>query len=307
MHSSTLMTAALSLSLILFATGGAWAKDRAVDKQVEATVRVDPQKTYVLAIGCCVPWKGPHTCRGTVRLFSDAASSRLGIPHENIKTVIDQKATYAGVVKGFKWLSAKIGPEDTVIVYYYGHGILLSEGSGAGDPEYAFVLWSEKFPFAGLYAVLAHIWMNDRQFSTLVNKLPARAKLVIADTCHALRAGADLYPKGNKIDYGLDDAALMAAAEAGQPALSLPNYGLFTEQLVAAMNSGVDNLKEAFDLAQPKTMKESRTLCSDIRIKRPKVDCLEQGPTLEDPNNIIPLFRLRNHAGKATQNRSSHR
>jgi hypothetical protein len=144
-----------------------------------------------------------------------------------------------------------------------------------------------------LYAVLAHIWMNDEKFSDLVDKLPGKAKLVIADTCHALEAWEDLHPGGAKIDYGLMDAALMAAAQAGQPAVSTPDHALFTEQLVKAMNSNVDNLKEAFDLAQRETKKESRIFFRNLSKKTWGEASVEQGPTLEDPANILPLFILK--------------
>ncbi len=143
--------------------------------------------------------------------------------------------------------------------------------------------------------------MNDLEFSALVNKVPGKAKLVIADTCHALGAWEDLHPKGTKIDYGLKGAALIAASEAGQLAFSTPKYALFTKELVAAMNSGVDSLKEAFDRARGKTMKESKIICRELRKKTSKVHCIEQGPTLEDPENIVPLFLLRNYGGQGAQ------
>jgi hypothetical protein len=137
-----------------FASIGSSGQTPAGEKARKAARSIDPEKTYVLAIGSCVPWKGPHTCRATVHLFVEAATARLAIPRENILTVTDREATYDGVVKGFTWLSRKSGPDKTVMVYHNGHGSVLPEGSGKGNPEYVFVLWSKKFPFAGLYAVL---------------------------------------------------------------------------------------------------------------------------------------------------------
>ena len=290
-----------SLSLFALATSGSCEQGTANGEQFNPEVSIDPEKTYVLAIGCCVPWKEPHTCSDTVGLFVGAATAKLGIPHKNILSLVGQQATYEGVVNGFKWLSEKSGPDNSIIIYFNGHGTLLPEGSGSGDPEYVFVLWSEEFPFAGLYAVLGRIWMNSLEFSALVNKLPGKAKVVIADTCHALEAWEDIHSKGEKTDYGFKDAALLAAAEAGQLAISTPNYALFTEQLVAAMNSGADNLKEAFDLAQRLTIRESRIACRGIHKKTSKVDCLEQKPTIEDSRNITSLFLLRNKHGNRAQ------
>ena len=294
------------MGLMASATCDSWGREPAVGKPGQIAGGVDPEMTYVLAIGCCVPWKKPQTCSNTVRLFVDAATAQLNIPHKNILTLIDKEATYEGVLRGFKWLSEKSSPDNAVIIYYNGHGAILPEGSGTGESEDVFVLWSEKFPFAGLYAVLAHIWMNDEKFSDLVDKLPGKAKLVIADTCHALEEWEDLHPGDAKIDYGLKDAALMAAALAGQPAVSTRNHALFTEQLVKAMYSNVDNLKEAFDLAQRETKKESRIFFRNLSKKTWGAACFEQGPTLEDPANILPLFILKDYVGKGAQQKSSH-
>ena len=222
-----------------------------------------------------------------------AAVTRLGIPRKNILTLFGSQATYEGVAKAFDCLSRRLCPDSALIIYFNGHGILLPEGSGSGHPEYVFVLWSEEFPFAGLYAVLAHVWMNDLEFSKRVKKLPGKAKLVIADTCHAVGVGQDLLPKGMKIDYGLEDAALMAAAEAGQSAISTQNHALFTMALVTAMDSGARNLMEAFQMAKTATMKESRVMCPHLTQRTSKGKCTEQNPTLEDPDSIVPLFKIK--------------
>jgi hypothetical protein len=220
MRLGALLRAALYVWVFAVVTFNSCDQVSAFDTHRETAASLDPEKTYVLAISCCVPWKGPHTCRETIDIFVSAAVTRLGIPRKNILTLLGSQATYEGVAKAFDRLSQELSPDSAVIIYYNGHGILLPEGSGSGHPEYVFVLWSEEFPFAGLYAVLAHVWMNDLEFSKRVKKLPGKTKLVIVDTCHAVGIGQDLLPKGMKIDYGLEDAALMAAAEAGQFAIS---------------------------------------------------------------------------------------
>jgi hypothetical protein len=51
----------------------------------------------------------------------------MGIPQENVKEVVDPEATYGGVVKGFEWLKEKASDNSAVIVYYNGHGMLVSD------------------------------------------------------------------------------------------------------------------------------------------------------------------------------------
>lgn len=251
---------------------------------------INPSNTYVLAIGSCPPWQSLKTvCKNDVDLFVSTIVATMGVPPSNIKKIIDSEATYQGVVKGFSWLKDRVSEDSSVIVYYNGHGMLLNV-DGKGKEE-VFVLWSEKFPFAGLYAVMAKIWMTDKEFAALLNQVPGRARLVVADTCHA--AGAEEYLKynGKHVDYGLEDTALMAAAEAGQLAFATGDYGLFTLRLSDSMRTS-SSMEEAFFKARLKTMKESKDICSELKTKKSKHTCKEQGPTLDDPLGLVRYFKL---------------
>ncbi|MEM7009412.1 MAG: caspase family protein, partial [Thermodesulfobacteriota bacterium] len=87
---------------------------------------IDPSTIYVLAIGSCPPWqKIKAVCKNDVDLFASTLETNMGIPRGNIKKLIDSDATYKGVVKGFKWLTETVSENDSVIVYYNGHGMLL--------------------------------------------------------------------------------------------------------------------------------------------------------------------------------------
>jgi len=252
---------------------------------------IDPENTYVLAIGSCPPWQSLRTvCKNDVDIFVNTVVRTMGIPTENVKEVVDSEATYGGVVKGFEWLKESASEESAVIVYYNGHGMLL-DGIDGGNKEEVFLLWSKDFPFAGLYAVMAKIWMTDKELASYLNDIPGRAKLFVADTCHAGGAEEYLEYKGKKVDYGLEDTALLAAAEVGQLAFATGDYGLFTLRLSDAMRDSPD-LKEAFYKARGKTMAESRGICKELKDKKLKDKCKEQGPTIDDSLGIVKLFKL---------------
>ena len=254
---------------------------------------IDPEDTYVLAIGSCPPWQElKGVCKNDVDLIISTAIETMGIPSANIKTVVDSEATYKGVEEGFKWLQDSASDSSSVIVYYNGHGMLLDNIEGKGKEE-VFVLWSKEFPFAGLYAVMAKIWMTDKEFAALLNKVPGRAKLVIADTCHAGGAEEYLKYKGKRINYELEDTALIAAAEAGQLAFATGDYSLFTLRLSDAMRTS-SNLEEAFYKAREKTVEESRGICQELKRDKSKQACKVQGPTLDDPLDIVRMFELEN-------------
>ncbi|MEK6224210.1 MAG: caspase family protein [Thermodesulfobacteriales bacterium] len=252
---------------------------------------IDSENTYVLAIGSCPPWQALRTvCKNDVDLFVSTVVRTMGIPPGNVKELVNSEAAYGGVVKGFKWLKESASEDSTVIVYYNGHGVLL-DGIDGKSKEEVFVLWSQDFPFAGLYAVMAKIWMTDKEFSDLLAAVPGRAKLVVADTCHAGGAEEYLEYKGKHTDYGLVDTALLAAAEAGQLAFATGDYGLFTLRLSDAMRNS-SNLEEAFYKARLRTMEESKDICKELKDKKLKDKCKEQGPTIDDPLGIVKLFEL---------------
>jgi len=252
---------------------------------------INPKNTYVLAIGSCPPWQSLRTvCKNDVDLFVSTAVQTMGIPIENVKEIVDAEATYKGVVKGFEWLKESASENSAVIVYYNGHGMLL-DGIDGKNKEEVFVLWSQDFPFAGLYAVMVKIWMTDKELASYLNNIPGRAKLFVADTCHARGAEEYLKYKGKHVDYGLEDTALIAAAEARQLAFATGDYGLFTLRLSDAMRDSPD-LKEAFYKARGKTMAESMGICKELKDKKLKDQCKEQGPTIDDPLGIVKLFKL---------------
>jgi len=252
---------------------------------------IDSENTYVLAIGSCPPWQALRTvCKNDVDLFVSTVVRAMGIPPGNVKELVNSEAAYGGVVKGFKWLKESASEDSSVIVYYNGHGMLL-DGIDDKNKEEVFVLWSQDFPFAGLYAVMAKIWMTDKEFSDLLAAVPGRAKLVVADTCHAGGAEEYLEYKGKHVDYGLENTALIAAAAAGQLAFATGDYGLFTLRLSDAMRDS-SNLKEAFYKARQETLEESKSICSELKHKKSKDQCKEQGPTLDDPLGVVKLFKL---------------
>lgn len=248
---------------------------------------IAPENVHVLAIGCCAPWAESRGCAKGVDTFVRAVVDHLGVPRSHVLTVVDEAATYQGVTDAFARLSRRVGPESSCIIYYQGHGVLLHTDGSSGAPEEVFVLWSKKFPFAGLYAVLANIWMKDQDFARLVDGLPGRGALVVADTCHASDAWAGLKTRGTAIDYGLRSAALMAAAQAGERAVTSPSGGLFTRELAAAMSGKADNLLQAFFTARRKTLEKTRSL------HRQDASRAIQTPSLEDPTGIVPRFVIR--------------
>jgi len=201
-------------------------------------------------------------------------------------------------VNGFSWLKRTASPDSAIIVYYNGHGLRVPDLVSGKDEE-VFVLWSQEYPFAGLYAVTAQIWMTDKEFAKLIRSVPGRTKVVVADTCYAERAERHITGRGKMVDYGLKYAALLSAAEKTQLAFVSGDYALLTNNLTQAM-LGSSNLEEAFIKARQKTVEESREICRELTEKKSKYACEEQTPTLQDPLDVVHLFKLRKGENGAT-------
>ncbi len=260
---------------------------------------IDPKTVYILAVGCCPPWKPEQKqCRANVDALAQTFVSRMGVPETQIKKVVDAEATGEGVTAGFKWLENATKKTDTVIFYYNGHGGRLADprrGPEHGIDE-IFCLWSEKFPFTQQYAVWANIWMTDDELAELIHQIPAKHRVLIMDTCHADTAEQHLFDRGEKTSYELHDEALLAAAEAKQFAMpTLDNRStLFTFHLLNEINLGAPDLKTAFERARPKVMADSEIVCVQTRKKYPKAPCEDgQTPALDDPRDITPFLKFR--------------
>ena len=64
------------------------------------------------------------------RYFKDYAKNALGIKNENIKTLIDEDATFIKINKILKkWLKSKVISNETeLIIFYAGHGLATQDG-----------------------------------------------------------------------------------------------------------------------------------------------------------------------------------
>jgi len=66
-----------------------------------------------------------------VKDFVELMVDRFGFDYENIRPIHNEQATYEGILTEFRNLIAKVTPEDNVLIYFSGHGVLdemLDEG-----------------------------------------------------------------------------------------------------------------------------------------------------------------------------------
>lgn len=161
-----------------------------------------------------------------------------GIPPQNIRLLIDSKATGSDLRTISEWLRVRTKTNSKVYVYFAGHGTPnLHTGEPYlvpwdGHPDYLSTLYSVK----ELYAAL--------------NALPARDIVVILDSCFSGYAGRSVLPMGARpmvlsVENVLASGGkvLVLAAAAGNEISSdyeKGRHGLFTAFVLAGLEGGAD-------------------------------------------------------------------
>ncbi len=113
-----------------------------------------------------------------------------GYPASNVRLLLDEQATKSNIVDALRELGASAKPDDTVVIFFSGHG-----GRKAGAPEYSGYLYPADYvpgdpEGTGLLA---------EDLTGLLNAIPAARVVLLLDACHAEAAAhvkAEAEPKG---------------------------------------------------------------------------------------------------------------
>lgn len=167
----------------------------------------------------------------SVRRYAEA----LGIPRQNIVYLAGSNATRAALEGQLSdWLPRNVKPDSQLLFYFSGHG---SADPATGD---AYLL-----PWDGDPSFLTTSALSIRGLQALLDKIPARGKTLVLDTCFSGAGGRSVMPKGarplvSKLALGTaaGNTILLAAAGAGQITGSLEEqgHGLFTYYFLKGLN-----------------------------------------------------------------------
>lgn len=126
--------------------------------------------------------------------------------------------------------SGNVNPEDTVLLYYSGHGyptlrgrVLVAQDSSGSLPG---------------------LEMNE--LLDMANNSPARTVILLIDTCFSGGIGDEPKPKGNwsVATGGLrDGVTILAATKPEQEAIEVGGHGIFTDLLIGALKGGATDIR----------------------------------------------------------------
>ncbi|HET9954315.1 MAG TPA: caspase family protein [Polyangiaceae bacterium] len=247
--------------------------------------------------------------------------TRCGYPASNVELLLDGQATAERFRRGLQRLAKQACPEDTVVVYFSGHGFLRQTGT---DSE-AYLL-----PFDANLDQLERTALSASELTRLLAAIRASRLLVLLDACHAAgTAYVKTANAGATFKSGLDERTyevlgrgagrvVMASSRANETSLILPGMrnSLFTTYLLEALSGAAskqgDDVVRVLDVFHHISENVSRQRASqhpilkaqdvennfpialNLQAKRASLGALVSPPVLDpSPSNTSPDERPR--------------
>ncbi len=96
------------------------------------------------------------------------------VPRRNIKVLVGRRATKWQIIRTLRsWLRKKVGPNDTALVYFSGHG-----GLGSDDLTY----W---ITYDTRYGQVEQTGLDHERINVLLRKLRSQRTVLLVDACHS--------------------------------------------------------------------------------------------------------------------------
>jgi hypothetical protein len=191
-----------------------------------------------------------------VSVLTDRAAGTY--PPERVRLLAGGDATRSQVLTAFVDLAATTKPDDTVVVYWTGHGGRVPDGNQAG--EYLLPIDAQ----IDTPELLAQTAISGREFDQALRDIRAGRAAVFFDCCHAGGIGWSKSSAAPPFQPGLPTAfyeqvlssrgrAIIASSRADELSWILPGAtnSLFTQHLLAGLTGGAadtDGIVRIFDL-----------------------------------------------------------
>ena len=104
------------------------------------------------------------------------ATNHCGYPPSNVHLLLGRDATQTNIRSELAWLAKVAGPNDSVVFYFSGHGVLL-KSSAKG--ESALVPWDADIKD------LPSTCLSENELSDELRKISSARLLVLLDACHS--------------------------------------------------------------------------------------------------------------------------
>ncbi|MBC2605836.1 caspase family protein [Pelagicoccus albus] len=226
-----------------------------------------------------------------------------GVPEENVRLLVDEEATLFAIKDSISdWLSRKVGPDSTAIIYYAGHGDVEPDRTQSSHDGIANYLLPYDTSSTNLYASA----LSKEEFQGLVNTVRCKRSVILMDACHS---GGVATAGSRKMRVGYSQDIYSSLAEgAGSTviAASAPNqlswedenlgHGIFTYHLLEALRGEADadgdgriSMIEVFDYLKRKVPESARKLGGAEQTPVFKADMSEDIVLTVNPERIARI------------------
>jgi len=254
-----------------------------------ALVMAAPQPaSYALVIGI-EKYRDVTAATGARRdaeRFAEMARTTLGVPEDNIRTLLDERAGKSDIAKQVRWLQSNVPAGGRIYMYFSGHG--------APDPSsgVSFIV-----PYDGDPQYLAESAIKMTEILGDLEKTKARDVLAIADSCFSGQGGRSVLAPGTRPLVRVQEVkttarvALLSASSGAE--ISGPTAdgkgGLFSKYLIDAIGSGQADmngdgqisLKELEEWIKPRVKREAK------KANRDQTPSVQVGKKLGAPDDFI--------------------
>lgn len=243
--------------------GGGGGKKPAVRGQM---VSAAPQPTaYALVVGIekYRDVTAASGARSDAERFAELARVTLGVPEENIKILLDDRASRTDISKQIRWLQANVVGGGRVYFYFSGHG--------APDPTSGV---SYIVPFDGDPQYLKDTAIPMSEVLGELEKTKAKDVLALADSCFSGAGGRSVLAPGTRplvfVEPPKQQARVAMLSASSGAEISGPaadgSGGLFSKYLIDALATGSGDvngdgqitLKELADWIGPRVQREAK-------------------------------------------------
>jgi hypothetical protein len=218
--------------------------------------------------------------------FAEMARTTLGVPEDNIRTLLDERAGKSDIAKQMRWLQSNVPAGGRIYLYFSGHG--------APDPTsgVSFIV-----PYDGDPQYLSESAIKMTEVIGDLEKTKAKDVLAIADSCFSGQGGRSVLAPGTRPLVRVQEVkttarvALLSASSGAE--ISGPSAdgkgGLFSKYLIEAIGSGQADmngdgqisLKELEDWIKPRVKREAK------KANRDQNPSVQIGKKLGAPDDFI--------------------
>lgn len=171
---------------------------------------------------------------------------KCGYLQENIRLLKDQAATKSAISQALNWLSHNAGEDDTVVIFFSGHGLQCLGGFSPG--EYL-------CPVEADINNLTNSCISSSEFTTALNSIKAGRLVVFLDACHSggiegIKNSSQVKSGFSKITYDhlaqAKGRVIISSCKVDEVSWELDGMrnGLFTHYLLEGLRMGAVRVKD---------------------------------------------------------------